>query len=434
MPQEINKTPPDWLTDKKKLNEVAFCREFLQNHPVKCIGGAFFNVDGRIPEETIQRMIYEEIKDHVTMGVSKKVKNLIGVLKLECEAAPPPFQTDRIHVANGTVFLNGSFSEEKEFCRNRLPVTYNPSAPAPAAWLAYLHDLLIPEDILTVQEYFGYCLISTTKAQKMLMIIGKGGEGKSRLGIVLRALLGSNMNTGSIAKIESSPFARADLEHQLLLLDDDMKLEALSQTNHLKAIITAELPMDLERKGEQSYQGDLRVRFLGLGNGSLQSLYDRTQGFYRRQIILTTRDKPADRVDDPYLAEKMCAELEGIFLWALEGLKRLIANKYRFTISRAAEENMEEAISDGNNIVEFLKSEGYIRFQADQEARSSDLYEVYKLWCRENAEHPFAMKSFISFLKQNAKAYGLEYTNKIHYQGGMVRGFWGISIERKLYL
>ena len=433
MPDEIMSTAPDWLNEKKKINEVAFCQEFLQNHPVRCIGGTFFNVDGRIPEETIQRMIYEDIKDHVTTGVSKKVKNLLGVLKLECEAEPPPFQTDRIHVANGTVFLDGSFSEEKEFCRNRLPVRYDPAAAEPATWFRYLQDLLIPEDILTLQEYFGYCLVPTTKAQKMLMIIGKGGEGKSRRGIVLRALLGSNMNTGSIAKIESSPFARADLEHQLLLLDDDMKLEALSQTNHLKAIITAELPMDLERKGEQSYQGDLRVRFLGLGNGSLQSLYDRTQGFYRRQIIITTKDKPADRMDDPYLAEKMCAELEGIFLWALEGLQRLIANNYRFTISDAARENMEEAISDGNNIVEFLQSEGYISFKADYEARSSDLYEVYKLWCRENAEHPFSMKTFITYLKQNADVYGMEYTNKINYQGSKVRGFVGLKIERQLF-
>ena len=32
------------------------------------------------------------------------------------------------------------------------------------------------------------------------------------------------------------------------------------------------------------------------------------------------------RADDPDLAEKMKAEAEGIFLWALEGLQRLVAN------------------------------------------------------------------------------------------------------------
>ena len=33
------------------------------------------------------------------------------------------------------------------------------------------------------------------------------------------------------------------------------------------------------------------------------------------------------------IAEKMCAEAEGIFLWCLEGLRRLIANNYSFTLS-----------------------------------------------------------------------------------------------------
>lgn len=46
------------------------------------------------------------------------------------------------------------------------------------------------------------------------------------------------------------------------MVDDDMKMEALKSTHYLKSLITAEMPMDLERKGEQSYQGKMYVRFL----------------------------------------------------------------------------------------------------------------------------------------------------------------------------
>ena len=77
--------------------------------------------------------------------------------------------------------------------------------------------------------------------------------------------------------------------------------------------------MDLERKGQQSYQGDLYVRFLGFGNGSLKALYDRSEGFFRRQIILTTRPKDASRTDDPFIAEKMCAEAEAYSSGVLMG-------------------------------------------------------------------------------------------------------------------
>ena len=374
---------PVWF-DGKKINEALFCEDFLQDHRMLSINDVFFTVNGRVHDENrLKKEIYNRIKPYVTSGIAKKVTNLLDVLRMECCAAKLPLYQDRIHVENGTYFLDGTFSEEKDFCRNRLPVAYQPDAPQPEKWLHFLSQLLEPEDIPTLQEFMGYCFIPSTKGQKMLILTGKGGEGKSRIGLVLRALLGNNMNTGSIAKVETSPFARADLEHELLMVDDDMKLEALPQTNNIKAIVTAELPMDLEKKGRQSYQGDLYVRFLALGNGTLQSLYDRSVGFFRRQIILTVREKDPERKDDPFIAEKMCAEAEGIFLWALEGLHRLIANDYQFTVSRSAQENMEAAVSDGNNIIEFLHSEGYIRFKADYEASSRALYAVYRLWCED---------------------------------------------------
>ena len=53
-------------------------------------------------------------------------------------------------------------------------------------------------------------------------------------------------------------------------------------------------------------------------------------GFYRRQLVLTTKGKrPAGRMDDPDLAQKMKAEVEGIFLWAFEGLQRLGCQQFQ---------------------------------------------------------------------------------------------------------
>ena len=71
-----------------------------------------------------------------------------------------------------------------------------------------------------------------------------------------------------------------------------MRMEALRQTNYVKSIVTAQGQMDLERKGKQSYQGWMYARLLAFSNGDLQALYDRSDGFYRRQLILTTKDKP----------------------------------------------------------------------------------------------------------------------------------------------
>lgn len=121
------------------------------------------------------------------------------------------------------------------------------------------------------------------------MLIGKGGEGKSRIGLVMRSLLGINMNMTSIQKIETNRFSRADLENRLLMVDDDMDMSALPKTNYIKSIVTSECKMDVERKGIQSYQSLLYVRFLCFGNGVLTALHDRSNGFYRRQIVLTQK-------------------------------------------------------------------------------------------------------------------------------------------------
>ena len=425
---------PEWV-DGKKINEARFCREFLKDHPMIAVDGVFFCTEGRIADESkLKREILERIEPYATSGLSRKVQNILDALRLMCYSEPLPIQTDRIHVANGTLFLDGTFQEEKEFCMNRLPVSYNPDAPKPEKWLAFLEQLLYPEDIPTLQEYMGYCLIPSTKAQQMLFLIGNGGEGKSRIGLVMHALLGNNMNTGSVAKIETSTFARADQQFKYLLVDDDMKLEALPQTNHIKTIVTAELPMDLEKKGEQSYQGELYVRFMAFGNGSLRALYDHSDGFYRRQLILSVKPRDKSRKDDPYIAEKMCAEAEGIFLWALEGLHRLTKNDFHITQSERARANVEAAMREGNNILGFMESEGYFLFKADEWTTSKDFYTLYTIWCDDNSEKPLSPRTFSNFLCANEQKYNLEHNNKgFNAQGRRVWGFLGVRSLIKIF-
>lgn len=419
---------PSWY-DGKKIDEVQFCSDFLGRHPMKCVHGRLFTVDGAVEDEGgISRMILEEVSGCLSSGISKAVTNLLAALKLTAYSPPLPIETDRIHVANGTYFLNGSFTEDKAWCNNRLKVSYEPNAPKPERWLGFLSELLEPEDIPTLQEYLGYCLIPSTKGQKMLLLIGKGGEGKSRIGLVMRSLLGDSINMTSIQKVENNRFSRADLENKLLMVDDDMDMSALPKTNYIKSIVTAECKMDLERKGVQSYQSRLYARFLCFGNGALTALHDRSDGFFRRQIVLTTKDRPAGRVDDPFLAEKLAEEAEGIFLWCLEGLNRLLANNYQFSLSGKARENVETVKRSSNNVIEFLRSEGYIRFRADAEASSRALYEAYKLWCEDNVRKPLSANRLSSELAQNEALYKVEATNNIYAAGKRVRGFVGIEV------
>ena len=420
---------PIWF-DGKSINEALFCDDFLGRHKIIYTNGAFFTPDGRVTDELpLRGEIFEELKCCAVSNIPRKISNIVELMKLAALVEDFPPEADRIHLANGTLFLDGSFTEGKpDIVRCRLPVAYNPDAPTPTRWLAFLDGLLYPEDIPTLQEYIGYCLIPSNKGQRMMVIKGNGGEGKSQIGAVLSALFGSNMKDGSIGKISENRFARADLEHILLCVDDDMRMEALRQTNYVKSIVTAQGQMDLERKGKQSYQGWMYARLLAFSNGDLQALYDRSDGFYRRQLILTTKDKPLSRVDDPDIAEKMAAEVDGILLWAFEGLQRLVKNGFQFTESDRAKRNRELVKRDNNNVFDFLESEGYIRLKADAYTSSKELYEVYKMWCEENSLNAIKARGFSDALIANQRRYNLESTNNIvNSSGRRVRGFVGIE-------
>ena len=431
MKKNISRNPlwPDWYNGKK-IDEVQFGRAFLEQWPLKCVNGTLYTLDGPVEDESeIKQRILENIEEYVTSGLSKKVTNILETIKLLAFSDPFPIEQDCIHLQNGVYHLpDGSFQESRLFCQNRLPVRYDPKAASPDRWLTFLHELLDDADIPTLQEYLGYCLIPSTKGQKMMLIVGKGGEGKSRIGLVLKRLMGDAASNGSVQKVENNRFARADLERRLLMIDDDMDMNALPKTNYIKTIVTAEAKLDLERKGVQSYQRDIYARFLCFGNGALTSLYDHSDGFFRRQLILTTKDKPLSRVDDPDIAEKMAAEVEGILLWAFEGLQRLVKNGFQFTESDRAKRNRELVKRDNNNVFDFLESEGYIRLKADACTSSKELYEVYKMWCEENSLNSIKARGFSDALIANQRRYNLESTNNIvNSSGRRVRGFVGIE-------
>ena len=420
---------PPWY-DGQSINEAAFCREFLASHKLLYTENSFFTPEGRMTDEApLKTEIYQIIEPYASTSVPKKISNIIELLKITAHIDDFPPQTDRIHVANGTLFLDGSFSTAKDrIVRSRFPVAYNPSAPSPETWLSFLHGLLYEDDIPTLQEYIGYCLIPSNKGQRMMVIKGSGGEGKSQIGTVLSHLFGCNAKDGSVGKVSENRFARADLEHIHLLIDDDMRMEALRQTNYVKSLVTAQGRMDLEKKGRQSYQGWMFARLLAFSNGDLQALYDRSDGFYRRQLVLTTKEKPVDRADDHDLAEKMKAESEGIFLWAFEGLQRLVANNFKFTESDRIRANREAVKRDNNNIFDFMDSEGYIQRKADASISSKDFYEIYRMWCEENSLAPLKARSFSDAMIANAGRFNLEHCNNITNSAGRrVWGFMGVE-------
>lgn len=430
----LSQAPP-WIDEKGNLDELEFCQSFgewnaFSEYKYKCVNGLMYSERGHEPDEKLLKEIQEEISQFVKKDVSSRAVSLLRALKNFCYSEPPPLDPDRIHLHNGMYNLNDNqFYNEWGFCLNRLAVDYDHDAPMPELWLKYLDDLLYPEDIPTLQEYMGYCLVPTKRAQKMLYIVGNGGEGKSVIGNVMRALFGDSMVTGCMKDLGKDSFTTATLVNSLVMFDDDATSNGFTETSVIKNLVTDMNPIQVNPKGRPKFSAVIYSRLFALSNSPMAVLYDHSEGAFRRQIILNTKPKPLDRVDDTSLPDKLINELPSIFNWVLEGLIRLRAKGYIMTVSDRAKQNLENSKEESFNVLAFVKDEDYISFgNPDAEALSTDILNSYDLWCRENAETPLTERAVLRHLKQYAYKYGIRADNHLS-SGRNKRGFKGVQIN-----
>ena len=425
----LNELVASSITSECSLKPVKVANCILSQCEIYCIEDRFYDINGEITDSDINAVLSEHFRiyPYPTDFLFKKIKIEI---KNRCKHITYEPPTNEINLLNGTLNTDGTFSDEKKMCINRLNVNYNPNAANPVVFLNYMSELFAPEDIPTIQEYLGYLLIPTTKGQKGLFIIGLGGEGKGRLNVVLTDIFKSNMKNGSFHKLETDRFAVSTLKDKLLMLDDDLQLNALESTGTVKSLITAEVPFDVEEKYVQLHQVKLYCRYLCLGNEFPKAIYDKSNGFLRRLIVITTKPKANDNID-PDIAEKMIAEKEAIFMWMFSGLQRLIANNFTFTISERAKRNIELLKDETCNIEGFLEDKNYIEFGSGNSCTSKELYSSYAEWCDANGLPAFKRNPFIRWLKDNEERLNIEYSKHIVNGNSInVRGFKGLKILR----
>ncbi len=431
-PKEEDETLPIWINvnakGKKSIDEANFVLWYRKEHDLLCINGLFYNEDGAINSNFVKQNIQSLIAEYVETSLSGKVNSLFEALRNECFIEPPELQADVINLKNTSLRINegGIYEIEPSFTLNRLHVNYEPKSVAPM-WKSFLRQLLDDDDILTLQEYMGYCLIPTTVAQKALFIIGKGGEGKSVVGEVIQALMKNSMVQGEVHKLQDNRFMLAQLENKLVFYDDDLQSQALSDTGIFKKLVTASIPLLVERKGEAHYEMLPYARIIASGNKSIEACYDHSDGFYRRLILLQCKEKKP-RVDDRLFAKRIINdELEGILNWSIEGLQRLILNRWEFSISSKSNLLLKEAEEDSNSFLAFMRDDSNFVFDETASVSSRDLYEAYTNWCNDNAFKALAMRTVSTFLKENLNTFNIKYSNKVN---GTKRGYFGLRLTR----
>src|SRR5699024_1612213 len=168
---------------------------------------------------------------------------------------------------------------------------------------------------------------------------------------VLAQLVGiQNVSSAPLSNFNSE-FGLEPLIGKKLNLATESDVDAF-KTGKLKALTAGE-DISVNRKNKQEVTITLPTKLVFLMN-ALPLLNDDSFGFERRLMILPFDKTFLPHEQDKELPKKLNNELEGILVWALEGLRRLLQNNYNFTVSNTMQKEKEKYFGIGNPIVKFI--------------------------------------------------------------------------------
>ena len=417
-----------------QINYANFVDVFAANkHCIYC-NGTFYTPDGMVSNADIRKEIATTLKNHgwsakldaPTSSLFNSLKDLQSVERLPVDETVIPFKNGNLHIDKKV----WEFREnEKLQTPYRLAVDYVDEVKPMPLFTKWLCDVFAQEDLKTIQDMLGYLLVPVTAAQEAFFLVGDGGVGKSVLGIILDAIFGNANRAITTQELVTQRFQLSTAENKLVMYDDDLGEGALTETATLKKLITADQKIPAERKYGDPYEFQPYCKIVACANFMLSSLYDDSDGFYRRLHPILVKEKdPHRRIIRDFGKLIVDSEKEQIARWALTGLKRVIANGWEITWSKRSREYMGAVKASGNHYEEFLNE--VCDFDPACDVTSQELRTAYGAWCRSNSVEP-TFKRLPQWLNDNGTKLNIRYSNHVRRGDKFLRGYGGMAIKHQ---
>lgn len=262
----------------------------------------------------------------------------------------------------------------------QLNVEYNPQADCPQ-FKKFLSEVVDCKLIPLVQEMVGYLLTTNTSAQKSFILWGPARTGKSTLLWVVEYLLLGKKNVSNIPWQDiGDKFKTAELLGKVANVFSDLPSKSIEDTGIFK-VLTGEDYLMAEKKNKNPFKFRPFSRLVFSCNELPRNYVDRTEGFYRRLIIVPFNRQIDKGKIDKELKYKFKGEKEGILNWALEGLGRLYENNFEFSETELTDEIKKEYKRENNNVISFV--EECCEIDSSFSCSRIEIYEAYKDFCVE---------------------------------------------------
>ena len=345
-------------------------------------GGVYLaDISGAKLMSEIRRLIYPEF---IRSNTIRRIYNLF-ISDDELEVTADDLND---YPSHWICFLNGFYDpverrmiphDPKYRAVNQVPHEFFPDQDREGktieSWLDFISD--DPEDIQMLLEYAGYCLTKDTRQQKFLILTGAGGTGKSLvIGLIEKAVGSQNISNIPLEKLEQR-FAAFGLFGKLLNSCADLKVTALEDTSVLKKAV-GEDRIEAEAKGKDAFPFRSYAKLLFSVNELPIVKAERTNGFYRRLLVLTMNRQP-ETVDTGF-AEKLAKEVDYFIFRSMDALSQMY-QRGQITESKGSADAIERLRYDSDTVAAFLR-DCTERRQGKHTARKV-LYSAYEDYCRD---------------------------------------------------
>ncbi len=160
----------------------------------------------------------------------------------------------------------------------------------------------------------------------------------------------------------------------------------------------------------------------------LSSLYDDSDGFYRRLHPILVKPKDPKRKKITRLYEMILdEEREQVFKWALEGLRRVMQNNWTISWSERSQNYMRMNKSNAVHFGDFFAETCTI--DAESDTTTAEITNLYKRWCKDNGVKESSDRRLANWFSDNAEKLGIERSENIVRQGKRLRGYFGVKIK-----
>lgn len=326
-----------------------------------------------------------------------------------------------VNVRNGLLDIRDmSFKEHTPSYLStvQLNVEYNPQVDCPQ-FKKFLNEVLDCKLIPLVQEIVGYLLTTNTASQKAFVFWGPARTGKSTLLWVVEYLLLGKKNVSNIPWQEiGDKFKTAELLGKLANVFSDLPSKSIDDTGIFK-VVTGEDYLMAEKKNKNPFKFKPFARLVFSCNELPRNYVDRTEGFYRRLIIVPFNRQIEKSKIDKALKYKFQREKEGILNWALEGLKRLYENNFEFSENELTDGVKKEYKRENNNVISFV--EECCEIDSLFSCSRIEIYEAYKEFCVEAGLKALSQIKFNKELEGNF--------NITRSRSGKLRSWNGVRIK-----